>query len=201
MNVRLSDWSAVTSVAPVKEPVTSAEFKSYIRLDGTAEDTYIAGLKSAARLLVEQLTNRKIITQTVQVLFDRMPFGAGNIDIPFPAVQSVTSVAYRDTAGDVETETGYTLRAGNHNMFAALQEPTSGWPSTDDEPQAWTFTYVVGYGDDPSDVPESLRQAIMQIAAGWYEHRESITSLPLNAVPWQAGIVIEQYKMRYNDGH
>jgi len=201
MSVRIKDWSAVTSVAPAKTAVTAAEFKSYIRLDGTAEDTYIAGLLNAAIALVQQLTNRKLITQTVQVLFDRMPLGAGNLEIPFPSVQSVTSVAYRDTAGDDQTETGYTLRAGNDNMFAVLQEPTAGWPSTDDEPQAWTLTYVVGYGDDPDDVPEALRHAIMQIAAGWYENREALTALSIKAVPWQAGIIIEQERMRYNDGH
>ena len=195
--VKLHDtWGHEVTSAPSVEPVTrAAYFKDHIMSDETDIDNYIDEMLKAARQVVEVHLGRKLITQTVQIIADSFP--GGDIELPFPPVQSITSIAYRDTAGSNQTETGYTLRAGNNNKNAVLQQPTSGWPSTDEEPQAVTITMVCGYGDAASDVPEAIKFAIMQLASSWYAQRESISPVNMSTVPQHLEWALSAYRTWY----
>ena len=48
---------------PATEPLTLAEAKSWLRVDGTTEDGLIQSLITSARLAVEAATNRLLIAQ------------------------------------------------------------------------------------------------------------------------------------------
>ena len=49
---------------PGEEPVTLAEAKAWCRIDAADEDALLSALIAAARLQVESLTGRALVTQT-----------------------------------------------------------------------------------------------------------------------------------------
>ncbi|PZN51615.1 MAG: hypothetical protein DIU65_11005, partial [Proteobacteria bacterium] len=52
------------TVEPAAEPVTLAEVKVHLRIDGTTEDELVAGLVRAARQEVERATGMALIEQS-----------------------------------------------------------------------------------------------------------------------------------------
>ena len=61
---------------PYAEPVSLAEVKEHCRIDGTDSDSILWSWLLAARLYVEDFTNRAMVTTTYKMTFDRFPYGA-----------------------------------------------------------------------------------------------------------------------------
>lgn len=60
---------------PAVEPVTLAEAKAHLRVDGTAEDTLIGSLIVTSRLHVEAAMGLALVTQSWSVFLDAWPPG------------------------------------------------------------------------------------------------------------------------------
>lgn len=186
-------WGHKVTAEPTTEPVVAANMREQLRIDHTTEDTYLAGLAKAARRNVENWIKRKTATQTVTLTCDCFP--AGNWELPFPPIQAVTGIAYRDSAGDSQSLTVPTLHnADEPNIPAVLQEPSTGWPSTDDEPAAVTVTMTAGYGDDAADVPDGILLAIKMLAAHWYNYREAASTNAPETIPMHVESLLTEYK-------
>lgn len=121
------------------------------------------------------------------------------IRLPLGPVQSVSSIAYFDTNGASQTFGASNYRA-HEDRFGPYVRLASGsaWPDTETRDDAVTVTYVAGYGDNPSDVPEPIRTAIAQVAAHLFENREATGTAELVKIligaeeliaPYQAGHV------------
>ena len=106
--------------APILEPMTLAEAKLHLRVDGTDEDDLITALIVAARRRAEHLLTRALITQTWELTLDEFP--AADIQLPKPGVLSIVSVKYLDSAG-VEYEGEIT--AGFPALRVAVKKPTT----------------------------------------------------------------------------
>lgn len=163
--------------APAVEPVSTSEMKSHSRIDISTDDTLLGTYIKAATQRFEIESRRALITQTWVLRLDRFPTsGSEPILLPRPPVQSVTSVAYIDGDGDSQTwdSSKYVLDSTSEpgRIYPAYGE---SWPSTRDIENAVTITYVAGYGDASTDVPQDIIQAIEMLAAHWYEHRESVS--------------------------
>ena len=84
----------------------------------------------------------------------------------------MTAVKYYDVDGVLQTDT-----LSNYEVFgtgsATTIWPKSGqnWPVTQDRPDAIKVEYVVGYGDATTDVPETIRHAMMLMVGHWYDNR------------------------------
>lgn len=93
------------TTAPASEPVTLAEAKQQLRMDGiTADDDLITSLIIAAREYAEMFCNRGFITQTVTQVYNRFP--PDSLDVVRLAVTpliSVASVTYKDENSDDQT--------------------------------------------------------------------------------------------------
>ncbi len=156
-------------VAPTEEPVTLVEAKEQVGVrDISYFDAKLTRLIPAARGACETRTGRQFVTATYTVKFDRFP---DVIRLPKPPLISVTSVAYVDTSGDAQTltvTTDYTVDADS--VFARIV-PAYGtsWPSTRDQPNAVTVTYVTGYGA-ASAVPYEANAAILMLVADMFDH-------------------------------
>lgn len=187
---------------PALEPVTLAEARAHVRVDGGTEDAILAGYLIAARMHVEQMTGRLLMTQTIDYRLDGWPLEWDRmcqahvlkIRIPGP-VQSITSISYVDTSGVTQT-----LDTADYQLVKAETPyivPAYGesWPDARLQPDAVTVRAVVGYGNNPGDTPEPIRLAILLLVASFYENREN--SAPAAAAPHVAGVdaLISRYKI------
>lgn len=59
----------------------------------------------------------------------------------------------------------------------------SFWPPVLYVPNAVQIFFTAGYGNDATTIPPTFVTAIMQLVAGWYEHREAISPLSLREMP------------------
>ena len=151
------------------------------------DDTYITNLIKAARILVEDFTNYRIITQTWEYMLDRFPY-EDFIELPYPKLQSVTSVKYYDTD---ETEATFTSADYHVDIYGIPGKIVlaygDSWPSTTLRTvNGVVIQYVCGFGL-AADVAENYKTAIKMTVAELYENREdSITGTIITDVPLDA---------------
>lgn len=164
------------TTAPATEPLSLAEAKAHLRVDGTDEDTLITNLIEAARDVFEQETGRQVITATYRGSLDRFPVRS-TIAIPKPPLQSITSITYLDSAGAIQTWAASEYTVSTFSGPFALQGmifPVANetYPDTFPLPNAVTVNFVAGYGGASTDVPEGVRAAIKGIVGELFEQRE-----------------------------
>jgi len=174
--------SIVQTSAPSVEPVTTSDQKDWMRVDGSDEDTLIGNLAAASRAYVEMSTGRQMITATWQYKINDFP--TGDIVLPISPLQSVTSVQYVDTDGATQTwsNTLYTVDTAS-DIGRIRPNYDEDYPTTRGYKQDITITFVAGYGDAASDVPDTALTAIKLLASNWFENRESNAPIALNEVP------------------
>lgn len=168
---------------PAVEPVGVPEMRAHLRLDGTQEDDLVAGLVTAARLMVEAASCRILVLQTWRVVLDRWPTGR-IVRLPLSPLVAVTRVAVADGAGALAD-----LPASAAEAETAADPPRIRVAATAPEPGIARGGIVLeasfGYGPAPESVPEPLRLAIKILVARWFENRGDIAgeqSLPAEAL-------------------
>jgi uncharacterized phiE125 gp8 family phage protein len=141
----------------------------------STEDTYLASLITAARKHCEYFLGRSLITQTWDLYLDSFP-NEEYIEIPYPPLQSVTTLKYKDTAGALQTwaATNYIVDIITEPGRISLAYGIS-WPSTYAEIQAVQIRFVAGYGLAVS-VQKHIKQAILMKLTDLYEHRGDMES-------------------------
>lgn len=134
----------IQTIEPGAEPISLAEAKDHLRLEGYAdEDTLVGGIRSAARAYVETFTTRQVVTASWQLTLDWFP---SVIELPHPPLQTVTSITYVDTAGDTQTLATSVYTVDNTGLIGRIYPAyNQSWPSTRSQPNAVTVTYVAGY--------------------------------------------------------
>ena len=171
------------SVEPESEPLTVALAKTHLRVTVDAEDAYITGLIVLARQKVENDTGRCLMSQTWLQYFDKFPSG-DELKLAYAPVQSITSITYKDSAGDTSTQT-----ASEYDLDAKEVPPlirlgyNEVWPSDVLYPtNPITVTFVAGY-TSISNIPAALIHAMKLLIGHWYENREPLAPVKLMTVP------------------
>jgi uncharacterized phiE125 gp8 family phage protein len=193
---------------PSAEPVTLPEARLQLRLYATgsleniAEDAYIAGLITAARDYVENVTGRALVTQTWDVFFDRWPWGDA-ITLPKAPLQSVTSLTYYDTdrtAATLTEGTEFTVDTDSAPGRIVLENGEI-WPTTQLHPNnPIKIRFVAGYLDtsSPPDtvagVPANIKHAIKLLVTHWYGQRTP-TGDVVASIPWGVDALLAPYRM------
>jgi len=153
------------STAPTVEPVTNSQIKSHLRIDHSDHDTMLDGLIQSARQHIENTLGRALVQQTRVVKYKNWP-REDSFVLPYPPVQSVTSLNYTDT-----DDTESTFSSDNYSVVTN-REPglvvlgySKVWPTAtlhhDEYPIE--ITYVCGYeptSDRPADYRENVPQPI-----------------------------------------
>lgn len=163
------------TVAPASEPVTLAEAKSHLRVDISADDTYISALITVARTAAEDRCQRTLITTTWQYTLDEFPQA---IPLPNAPILGVTSLQYkRSSDGVVVTlaSTDYIVDTVNAPGWVV---PAYGysWPDTYDEINSVIVTYTAGYGATAASVPAPIKQWILLAIGDLYDQSRSLSS-------------------------
>ena len=174
--------SLVQTSAPSVEPVTTTNQKDWMRVDGSDEDTIIGNLAAASRAYIEMSTGRQMITATWEYKFKTFP--TGDIVIPISPLQSVSSITYVDSASDTQTWSSalYTVDTSS-DMGRVRPIYNEDFPDSRGYAQDVVVTFIAGYGDASSDVPDTALTAIKLLASNWFENRESNAAITLNEVP------------------
>lgn len=188
------------ATGPAIEPVSLDEAKLHLRIDHSEEDTLIAGLIGAARRHIESaVLSRSLVTQTWELYLDRFP-AKSIIKLPRPPLQSVESIKYT-----LEGGTEVTFDASNY-IVDNVSEPgrivlkrDASWPADVLEPvNGVKVTFVAGYGDNPEDVPDPIKQAMLLLIGDLYENREEsivIQGLTVQRLPF--GVQSLLYDFRF----
>lgn len=179
-------YSLTQTSPPAVEPITLAQAKNHCRIetDFTEDDSLLTAMIVAARQYVEQVTNRQLITATWVLRLDSFP--ADEIEMPYPQLLTVTSVAYVNTSGVSTTLTVTTDYTLDIYSTPGRVMPAYGcaWPSTYGYKNDVTITYTAGYGAAASAIPAPIVQAVYLIVGHLYENREqfitdgSVAELP-----------------------
>lgn len=161
-------------VAPVTQPVTTAEAKAQARVTHSAEDALIGLMIQAATSEAEHLMMRAIMPQQWRLTLDGW---TRPVRLPVPPVAAVVSVKYAHPDTGVATTlagTEYQL-AGEDDTGASLF-PAYGksWPAHRAQPDAIEIIFSTGYADAAA-VPAQMKTWILMRVAAYYRHREAWT--------------------------
>lgn len=179
-------WVTVSSIfqgvrrveEPSSEPVSLGEMKTHLRImpDFNEDDLYLMGLISAARRFTENRTRRTFMATRWKATFKRWDYGKG-ADLPYPPA-----------IGDAGREplVGYINRDGVKMPLpvSSVELDTDAFPAraclletleTRSGLQEGSIEWWAGV-DDPAEVPQQAKVAIMMLVAHWYANREAVSS-------------------------
>lgn len=175
--------SWIVSTAPTVEPITVDDVKEFARIDGNVEDTLIEGFISAVREATELYLGRALIQQTIVMIMDWWPSRC--VELPQPPLISISSVVTRD-----EDDAATTYSSDNYYAVVesipgqlVLKQGVSAPSVTDRDIGAYKITYLAGYGEYSTDVPQQIKEAMKLWVTEVYENRAITTTPPPQARP------------------
>lgn len=184
------------TAGPAVEPITLAEAKAYLRVDNDAEDVLISSLVMTSRLQIEAALSIALVSQTWSYFIDRLPLD-GTIRLPLRPIQTLDAVRiHHGDGGTTSLPTAGFVLDGLSNPPRIV---CHGVPSPMVAPRlanAYEFAVTSGFGPAAADVPAPIRQALLQLVAHWFEHRDpsaigtEATRIPAAVsqllAPWQS---------------
>lgn len=149
------------TLAPATEPLTLAEAKLFLRVDGSEEDAQITALIAAARDGAEHYLRRALITQSWSLWLEGR--AAGHVTLPMGPVQSVAAVILHPESGSPVTVSAALYRLDGAKRRIIFDQSL--------EEAEVELQYVAGYGD-ADDVPQAIRQGMLLHVLAMHERRE-----------------------------
>lgn len=203
--------SLILTSGPALEPVTLAEAKAHLRVDGTAEDALIQSLIVTSRLHVEAALGLALVTQSWTWLVDRWPRPAmrrGQVTGPQPAsdlrlnlplrpVQAIAHVKLWREDGTSESLDLSRFYLDGMATPARLVWLGGALPSPGRLANGIEIAFTAGFGAAAAAVPATIRHALLLLVAHWYEHREPVEiGSGLVAVPPMVSELLQPYRRR-----
>jgi uncharacterized phiE125 gp8 family phage protein len=177
---------------PAAEPVTLAQARAFLKLDETAEDELLGSLITAARLVVEARSGRILVDQSWRLVLDRWPAG-GAIRLPLSPVSAIIAARVYDLLGSPQPVAEGSLAldgAGDPPMLRIVGEV----PEIGRERAAIEIDLVAGHGPQPDAVPAPLRQAVLRLAARWFEQRGDVAARDAEALPREIAALVAPFR-------
>jgi hypothetical protein len=166
------------------------DMKAHLRIDGACDDNLIYDYITTATEAVKQYLRRALLTETFVFRMDgfsqpggddrlsmlgagwhnvSVPYwvgGAGRLDLPFPPLQSVTSLVTYDRANAANTFSasayGVDLQGGRIYLNSGQT-----WPTELRDENAVEITYVAGYGS--ANIPAPIKEALRLYVSSLYD--------------------------------
>ncbi|MCG7492070.1 head-tail connector protein [Thalassobius sp. Cn5-15] len=183
----------ITPVAP--EALPMAELRDHLRLgSGFAtsdlQDDLLIGFLRAALAAIEARTGKAILTRMVQLRLSTWGDPCQQA-LPLAPVQSVARLTLTDPDGDAEEvdPSRYHLIADSHRPRLIPRGSTLPLIPAGGEAEV---QLSVGFGDWQA-VPPDLAQAVLMLAAHYYEYRDDI-GLSSGCMPFGVTALIERHR-------
>ena len=208
---------AVTT-EPIGEPATVELVKQHCRIDSNADDDLLTGYLTTARIMAEGYLSRALLMQTLLwTIRPSSPLRSearrllGTLELPRAPVRSILAVTALDERGNATAISAAALPLPIGAPIAGYiadiaVEPatlTIGWETVLSGGSALHATrlrhiqvsMVVGYGT-AAEVPATIVQAIMMIAAFLYEHRGDAGGTMPEAAQW----LLDRHRLQFLGG-
>lgn len=180
---------------PEEEPVDLQYARLWLKvLNGLEDDLLTQGLQ-AGREYAERYLERRILSTTVDIKLDAFDVFEGVVDLPLGGISDVVEVGIKDETGSE------TLWPAEEWQWAP-GSPGRIWSLSGEYPEIGAkagglrVRVVSGYGDDPSDVPARIRQAITYFAAHQFMTRLPIAFAKPEEIQYTIKDMINQEKWR-----
>ena len=164
----------VLTSGPGIEPVSLAEVKAHLRLDGTAEDALLASLILTSRLHIESALGLALISQAFSLKIDAWPSDRV-IVAPMRPLQEVTAIRVTGRDNSISELPAASVRIDAGAAFPRIVLlDTAVPPQPGSAVNGIEIAFRAGFGDTPSSVPAPIRHALLLLVSHWYEHRDPI---------------------------
>lgn len=188
----------VEETAPDQGALPVAALKSQLRLgsgfdpvEDATEDAALAGFLRAAIATVEARTGKVLLTRVFRLRLEDWRDPAGQ-PLPLAPVNAIERVEMDDGAGEVTlVDPGVYLLAPD--MQRPMLLPRGGWLPAVPDAGFVTVTFAAGFGPAWDSVPADLAQAVLMLAARYYEDRGFDSGQQL-ALPHGVGALIERWR-------
>ncbi|MCH2548121.1 MAG: phage head-tail connector protein [Alphaproteobacteria bacterium] len=165
------NYALKRTTQPQAEPLSLAEAKLFLRVDGSAEDGLIMDMMVAVREAAEDYLHKSLVTQNWTMALEG--YAPSRVVLPKGPVQSISEVRTRDRNGNeavVDASLYHLSDVENaiHFESAIIAHEVK-------------VTYVCGYGD-AQDVPYAVRQGMLAHLVALYEDRLGGMPLPAATV-------------------
>ncbi len=195
--MRFNRKSAYVTASNDSPAISTADMKTFLRVDNSDDDAVIATYVATATEAVKQYLRLAVLTETFVMKADgfalagaddrllslgpgvhtaSVPYvlgGGETFDVAFPPLQSVTSVETfdRSNAATTFSNTKYEVDLQSGRIY--LNEGET-WPTDLRAQDAVKITYVAGYGS--GSIPEPILQAIRSYVEQLYDGCEGMTA-------------------------
>lgn len=170
--------------------ISTSAMKDFLRVDGAADDAQVEAYVATATEAVKQYLRRAILTETFVFKADGFAYhdgddrlialgpgvhtgsrpyilgGGDTLDLPFPPLQSVTSIVTYDRGNNSSTFSSTRYRVDPQSGRIYLNEGEV-WPSDLRAQDAVEVTYVAGYGS--GNIPAPILEAIRGYVEALYD--------------------------------
>ena len=189
--MRFNRKSAYVTASTDAPAISIVDMKSFLRVDNSDDDVVISAYLATATEAIKQHLRVALLTETFVLKADGFAYadaderlialGAGihtgsrpyllgggdTLDIPFPTLQSVTSVVTYDRGNNASTYDASNYQVDLQSGRIYLNEG-SVWPSDLRAQDAVQVTYVAGYGSGsiPAPIVEAIRKYVEQMYDG-----------------------------------
>ena len=194
-----------SSTGRVLSPITLEEIKDHLQIERgeTGSDEVLKGLRAASVEMAQNITGLKLMSQKWDVYFD--DWTAGNdIELPFSPLVSVaaTGITYTGSTSNTMTlgSTSWAVDTVSEPPRIVIDNTVNGWPTDElhyNNPIRIVGTY--GYSAS-SDIPRSIRHAMLLMIGHWYENREETVTgvgLSMQEIPLGAQSLLEMYRTKW----
>jgi uncharacterized phiE125 gp8 family phage protein len=180
---------------PSTEPLTYAEVKAYLRLNGDSEETFVTSLIVVARQYVESQIWRPLISQTwaFQLDFNEINMLAKNINKE-PLI-SIDSVQYYDANNALQTLSASSYEYDIYSSPPRFRLKTI--PTCYDRMNTLQVNFTCGYANAAA-VPLPIKQAMYMLIGHYYENRQDVvTGTQVNKIDEASEHLLNPYRNNY----
>jgi uncharacterized phiE125 gp8 family phage protein len=172
------------------------DFKAHLRLGraftgDTVQDAVLEGFLRAALSAIEGRTGKVLLTRDLTWTIPDWTGEARQV-MPVGPVVSIIELALLDGDGAVTVVDPSRVRFDPDLHFPTIFGRTAGLPHPPADGSI-RVRFTAGFGPAWSDIPADLAQAVMLLAAHYYENREA-TGLGQGCMPFGVTSLIERYR-------